>query len=288
MKRVSAFVMAMVFALGFSFGFVLPVSMSVQATTYEEPIFMSTQFVDYNGGISIRGGDVVRPVLERIDFHRREIEMFAMNPNMPIYMSGFNCGVTAGGSKIAFYQRIHRELIPGHNPGVFIGPHWAWTSGPLVTAMFNELHGRMGGGIGVTIDQYWIGIAGYAMSRGLGFELGHIHRSDGTLRPSFFTAIHNNQPVSLFLNGFNIISNIGFNLNASHDIISFVEYAGRHIMVAYGYRILSYFDENDVMFRQDIYLNVHTAFSSIPRAFIRINTHSTLETALVTHIRSHD
>jgi len=284
MKKVTSFVLAIMFALGFSLAFVL--NPSNEFIPENEPLFKTTLEVqETSQGISVRGGNIVRPVHEIIRFHRREIQHFAMAPNMPIHMSGYHCGATAGGSKIAFYQRIHRELIPGHNPGMQIGHIWAWSgSSPQVRAMFSDLQFRMGADIGVTIQQYYLGIASYVVSRGLSMTLGNVTGPNNTLAPSFFTTIRNGRPVSLFLNGFNVMSNAGFDLRDDFDSISFVEYAGRHVMVAYGYRIFSYFDENDVMFRQDIYLNVHTATVGMGRGFIRISSHSRLESALVTHI----
>jgi len=276
MKRITTFVLAVMVALGFTMAFGAPVASFQAIASTEEHVYFTNE-VNYGGQDILRSRNHVGEVNERIDFHRREVRMTVINPNMPVFLSSFHCGVNGGGNLIAFNQRIHRDLIPGHNPGIQFGTNWLWTNGPLITTMFDELHTRMGRGHGVTIDQYINGIRGYIHARNFNTSIFPAYNGNYRLSTSFFNNIRNGIPISLFMNGYNFS---GVTSNNGHDIIDMSLHTGRHIMVAYGYKIIDYFDKNDVLFRQELFLNIQTGFNTLVRSLVRMHTgHGILEAA---------
>ena len=276
MKRFLTFTLAIMVALGFAMAFGSPVA-SFQAKAFTEEHVYFTNETNYGGQVMLRGGNRIGEVNERIDFHRREIQTFVINPNMPTFLSTIHCGVTGGGNLIAFNQRIHRDLIPGHNPGMQFGTNWLWSNGPLLTTMFDELHTRMGRGHGVTIDQYINGIRGFAHDRDFQTSLFPAYTGNYRLSTSFFNNIRNGVPISLFMNDFNFS---GITSNNGHDMINMEVYAGRHIVVAYGYKIVSYFDVNNVIFREETFINIQTGYNLPVRSLIRLHSgHGILEAA---------
>jgi len=278
MKKLSHAVLALVFALG-TLMFISTSPTNEVSAEFDERVFMSSD------NMEARGGDPVTYFTERIDFHRREFSTFSLNPTIPAHLSLYHCGVTGAAAKISWYHVQHPSLKPGHNPGMHFGNQFFWgPPSPVTRAMHSELNVRMGGGAGVTIDQYIMGIGGFLRSRDFRVSVGQVRAGNNSVSPSFFTSMHNGIPVALFLDGFNLLSPTSIQSNNGFDIVSLVEHRGLHIMAAYGYLTLSYFNANNVMFRQDVYLHVNTGFAGMPRGLIRISSHSTLVSAITTHI----
>jgi hypothetical protein len=153
----------------------------------------------------------------------------------------------------------------------------------MINPMFAEMNTTMGGGgaNGVTMWQYLLGMSSYASNNG-GYTMfiDTVRENNNAVDDDFKMYIQMHRPVALFLNGYNI-STTGLRHHGTHDFVDLTEYAGGHIMVAYGYQEVFYYDANGVMFRTDMYARVHTG-SSI--GWTRINTHSTLDAAWVTHL----
>jgi len=277
-KRIAAFTLVLVLS---GFFFLIPGSSNpVHAQAASEQSYRKYKTM-------ARGGTPGETITERIDWHRREVVTNRINPGIPGYMSSYNCGVTAGGLVVAWYHHLpHINLIPNHNPGFWFNGVFRWAnSTAAVHNMFSNLHTRMGGlgPQGVTIPQFITGLGSYVLSQNHTMSLDSVRANNNELRPSFKTAIANGQPVSLFLYGFNVMGMSGLRSFDGHDTVFFVQYSGAHVMLAYGYHIISYFDENNVMFRQDTYLFVNTGFGGTGD-LMRINSHATLDEALVTHI----
>jgi len=283
MKRIATFTLMMVFTFSM---LLIPTSSNiicVQASSTIYPqYYEETRFKDM--AIAPRGGTPVEIIFEQIHFARRERVVNAIQPQMPDIASNINCGVTAATNKIAWYQRQFPQLIPGHHPGWQVGNNWFWNvRTPQIDEMIDELHIRMGGrgAVGVTFMEYLTGFGQYVHFRDLSTEIGFHRAGYNEMSPSFFTAIANGMPVSIFLGGYNITNGPSPN-DIGVDVITLVRHSGYHVMVAFGYQIVSYFDADDNMFRQDVYLRVANGLSG--NGWLRINTHASLHYAISLHI----
>jgi hypothetical protein len=204
-----------------------------------------------------------------------------MPTRLPHYASGMHCGVTGGGHVIAYYNIANTNLIPGHLAGAWWNGSWVWNQQTqAIVNMFSALHASMGGGNGVTFHQYMGGIGNFTVAQGYSMAFDTHRAGSNSLLPSFFTTIQNGKPISLFFDGYNTSSEI--NVHGA-DQIAITQYTGTHIMIAFGYRVISYFDSNNVMFRQDTYLHVSSGLSA-GNTTMRINSHCNLHHAISTHI----
>ena len=122
----------------------------------------------------------------------------------------------------------------------------------------------------------------YVCANGYSISLANARASDNAINSTFKTAISNSRLVTLFLDGFNIVGNSGHKLFVGYDTVTYTEYSGRHAMVAYGYKEVTYKNSSGVIFRQDMYLNVMTGYSE--NAWIRISSDCTLDFAYVVGI----
>lgn len=241
----------------------------------------------YKQYLLTRGGTVAGTVNETIQYSRRESETKIMNPALPGYSTNYTCGVTAGGVTIAYLDRVYINLIPNFTPGTQVGSAYIWaaSSSSALQTMFTTLYTNMGSSMGgVTTIQYMAGLTSYVVGQGYTMTFDTGRGGNNAINAAFKTAIDSGWPVTLFLDGFNIVGNAGLQVYsaAGYDIVNFTEYGGAHVMTAYGYDIVSYFNSSNVMFRQDTYLNVNDGYGSISR--IRINTNCTLDAAYITKV----
>jgi hypothetical protein len=92
--------------------------------------------------------------------------------------------------------------------------------------------------------------------------------------------------LTVFMYGFNFIDGSnGFKSSPAqgYDEVIIELYGGAHVMVAYGYREIKYFNAQNEQFRKDIYLYVHTGTGSA-LGLLRLTSHITLDDAYISHI----
>ena len=231
-----------------------------------------------------RSGTPIGRASERIYYSDSVIDTFIPTPNrMPVY-GAVNCGATAGINTIAWYNRELSNLIPGHAAGRYIGSSWVWTGqNQTILDLFAVIDTFMGGGgsNGVTINGYLTGIISYANARGYGIAISDTRAGNNSLKSSFKTSIRAGGLVALFLDTFNVTASMGVEHFNGYDLISLTQFSGCHVMVAYGYKEVTYLDEYGNVFRQDMYARVQTGYEN---GWIRINDFCTLDAAWLTHI----
>lgn len=239
--------------------------------------------------IQARGGIEIGNGSERIDFHRRESIRHVISPELPPHISNYHCGTTGGGIVVAFNQKRLPNLLPGHNPGMQIGNRFIWAPGAsqAIRTMQTELFELMGSSMdGVSINQYIWGLDSFASSRAHSLNATTVASNSAGISQAFRNAIHNGQLVSIFMRGFNIIGRNSLQSfpQQGHDRVEFVMFSENHIMIVFGYYIVSYFDANNRMFRQDTYLYVNDGLLSSGNARTRVNSQNLLYRAIITDI----
>ncbi|MCL2570574.1 MAG: hypothetical protein FWE16_05240 [Firmicutes bacterium] len=268
MKKVLATVQ--IFSLAFFFAFFF-VGSSVSAA--------ETRFA------RISDGTIVSTTTERVDFAHRTSTSFNVNPVLPVYQSDLGCGITAGGVIISWYQREFLQLLPGNTPGSFFLGNWRWTNQNIHhNNMFNQLSPLMGAVNGyVTINGYLGGMNSFVSSRGRTFTSTSLRNANGTLNfPATQAALRNGQLVTIFVSGYSLAHINGPQNHSNFDIITVDNRAGYHAMAVFGYQVVRYYNSSMVMFRQDIYLRVHSGHRTLNSLILRHFTG--FYSAFVTHV----
>jgi hypothetical protein len=260
--------------------------MGAVAPLFSAQAYQAVEDIDEKGYLD-DGGTFLGSFTETVTYHRREVESFIFNPALPGYIAS-QCGVESGINIVAWYNRIYpQQLIPGHNPGIAIGPAWIWAAPTVHLAnASNQLYADMNATPnGVTIAGYLGGLNTYANRMGFSFLTGSLMHN-GALSPSYKAALQNGWLISVFVDGFNVAPLNAFRPNfpgVGQDTYGGEEYSGAHIMTAYGFMEIKYFNANNTMFRSDIYLYVNVGLGG-GLGLTRLTTHTVLDDARVTHI----
>jgi len=230
-----------------------------------ELYFPGSQEIEAHG-ITPFGGSPINFWNERVYFSRRTQGGYVIRDATPIWRSPYSCGITAGASALGFYNRQFSGFIPNQVAGRYILGRWSWNgSGDGARVLFSDLFRRMNATHqGVTMNGYLDGLRSYTASRGRNISLLTTRTGSNQLNiAALSAAFRRGEIVSLFMAGFSIVTLDSIVTSANHDTIFHNSHAGNHIMVAYGYRNIRYYNAANQLIRNDVYLYVHSGLDVI-------------------------
>ena len=221
---------------------------------------------------------------ERIYYHTKRVYEHIMFPATPVY-NLISCGVGAGITIVGYYNKW-LDLIPNHVAGRWIGQSWSWTTSNQAIVNEAEMINQAMGGHGAKGVTFWefMGGLGYhvVVNRGHNLFVTTVRENNNALRPTFSQQIRKGRLVALFMSGYNISGNgIGFNNNGVAQF-TLTQHSGNHIMTAFGYREVFFYDINGHMFRHEKFVRVQTGISG--NGWMRVNANATIDHAIVTYI----
>lgn len=280
-KKFFGFVLVLMLVLCGTVGISVPSNLTARAcaegkTRYQASYEGSTYLGLYN---------------ETITYAYKLESNYTLSPKLPGYGSSLGCGITAGANIVAWYNKMYPQLIPGHTAGqTFLGT-WIWASeNPYTAALNSQLYSDMGAvGTGVTINGYLGGLNTYVTGKNKIFSKTNMMGTGGignVLNQNYRAALQNGQLMTVFVDGFNILdgTNIQSNSSQGYDTVLMTQFTGAHAMAAYGYREISYYNAQNVMFRQDIYLSVVTGLGGLGLTRITNQPYGTLDDIYITYI----
>jgi len=235
---------------------------------FKDTLFPSDEISD-PFEVTARGGLPIDFYREYVNFSRRTQTGFSLPDKTPHWISNYTCGITAGAVIFGYYNRWINNLIPNQEAGRYItignNTRWMWNAASANGGRVfqSQLFAQMGGNpAGVTMQQFLNGMQFQAASRGRGItqqtlRIGHNQLNEAALSNAFRTG----QLVSLFMSGYSIVPFGDIRTFANHDLIIHNIVEGNHVMVAYGYRRIRYYNAANQLIRSDLYLYVKTGFS---------------------------
>lgn len=223
---------------------------------------------------------------ETLSYSKREIvEQNTTDGKAPQYtqVSGLTnaCGAVAGAQIVAFYDKYYPEMIPDWASYYSASGRYLPADSTYVPAVMRELYTLMRTNVddvGVSEDDFKNGLKSYVNSKGYGISYQSVMSGDNVNYTACKTAVNNNKIIVLFTQAGNIYT---LYYGTGYDTVSTTYIAGAHIMIAYGYIQIRYYNANGV-FRTDTYLEVATGKSSPKTAFYKIDT--CLDAAYVVNI----
>ena len=242
----------------------------------------------YATDIMPMGGEIHETITERINYAYRDDSRYYANPyRLPAYFaSGLNnsCAITAGGAVIGYFDRLYEELIPNHTGIIFMGKYVYGEQDEAVDAMHRELYTRMGTEAGGTsVDGYVNGMKSYVSCKNRTASVTKAYGSSLDMSASI-DALESGKLLTLFLNGFAIVSFGGLEEYDGYDEVMNITVRGRHTVTAYGYKIIKYYDSANRLIQEDSYLYVHTGFTSAGLGYIRLTKYAIIEDAYIINI----
>lgn len=189
------------------------------------------------------------------------------------------CGAVAGAEIVAFYDMYYENMIPGW-ASYYAGGTYRLQDSVCVPAVMWGLYDLMQTNVkdvGVSEREFVDGLKAYINNQGYSVSMQNVVSGSGIDYRACKNAIDNNKVIALFSHGGDVYEDNG------RDTVTSVNIASSHIMVAYGYYEINYYDSNNKLFRTDMYLNVATGMSVNQTALYKTNPHN-LSAAYIVNI----
>ena len=270
MKKIMYFALIIVLVVGVTvFGAWSPVS-QVEAT--------ETRYADAPMVSSIASTSIYFTSRDIVEEHNTD-------GGAPIYDSNEGlanaCGPIAGTAITAFYDKYYPNLIPNwdsYYPATGKYRLQVAQTVPVLNEMYTLMQTNVNGD-GVSESEFKTGLQKYFTNHGYTASFQNV-KSGSTLNYSACkTAIDSNKVIVLFTSPGNVYDVAEY---ADHDNILSFSITGNHIMYAYGYFQLKYYNSAG-LFRTDTYLLVSTGRSSLSIAYYRVDS-SNLDAAYIVNV----
>ena len=227
-------------------------------------------------------------IVERVDFATRWQDGFAIPDATPAWISPYSCGITAGAVALGYFNRRVPNLIENQVAGRYILGRWVWNSeGDGARALFSDLFLRMGAtDVGVTMEGYLNGMRSYVASRGRHIAFAELRTGHNQLNELMIKSfLRSGLLVTLFVSGYSTVPLVGgVQTFDNHDIIHHYVSQENHVMIAYGYRRVRYYDAAGRLIRNDLYLYVHSGFRSSVHRLVPLYRFGFVYNAFTTHV----
>lgn len=195
-----------------------------------------------------------------------------------------SCGPTAGGIIVGFYDRYYENLIPNFT-SYYTNGRYKPKDKVYIPALMQELYTLMRTNVddvGVSEADCKNGLKTYVEQKGYNLNYTSVKNVWGTFQLNTVkNAIDNNKPILLFCDEVGLIDVAE---GDHYDKIVTTGVKNRHVIVAYGYCTIKYYNGLNENFRTDTYLMVSTGLYSQSTAYVQVNTTSWLDNGYVVTI----
>ena len=219
-------------------------------------------------------------------FTSRDIEERDTAGGAPAYDStdGLSnaCGPLAGAEIVAFYDKYYPDMIPNWNSYYPATGKYRIQNTTYIQPLLYELYDLMQtnvNGEGVSETEFKTGLQKYINKQGYSVSYTNVKSGSTLDYNSCKTAVNNNQVIVLFITPGAVYDIVEY---SDHDLIGSFNINGNHIMVAYGYLQIKYYD-NSGLFRTDTYLKVATGLSLTSVAYYKLGSNN-LEAAYIVNV----
>lgn len=232
------------------------------------------------------GGTISGTSLITIDYKSKTEDYYSMaltnpyNTSSP-YVSA--CACIAGSSIVAYFDRYCPLLMPDYEPGYeYMGYYFYYANTNAMVDVVVQLYSDMGttAESGTTVQQFLNGMKKYSNRAGYNFSYTTCMSGSSLSYSKVKSSMKNNQPVALFLSGYNVGS---LSLQENSDSMSYILSNTNHVMVGFGYREITYTYNSG---KQETlnYIHVASGVDSSPSGYFNINYNTKINDAFAVSI----
>lgn len=253
----------------------------------EEDIFiLSQKGFGYNGGEEYQdenfnysgGGEAVNQT-EVIEYDYKTVDEYSINGNLPNYygqVGGSNCANVAGAVVLGYYDRMFENLIPNYKTYTKLGSVIKYRGQSVeIEDCMDNLYQLMETDInqaGTTYSGFQNGMKKYVANQGYTYNTQSVLSFGSMDLNKFTTAVRSGKPVVLFLSEYTIVQNEIENQNS--DIVYTSHISVSHVVAACGYKVEKYYNENEELVDQRVYLKVASGFLNYGIAYLRLDNNA--------------
>ena len=225
---------------------------------------------------------------ETIAYARKEEELIEFPYAVPTYYASTlsnACGPVAGAIVVGYYDKYYEDLIPNYTAYYAATGRYRRPDSTYVPALIQELYTLMQTNVvdvGVSVSECKAGLWDYVLARDFSITYTTVKSNSATFNEiGCKYAISNQQPILLFCNS---VTTYLYADGELEDELIYVQTSSSHIVVCYGYYKVKYYNESNVNFRTDTYLEVATGWLDNSTGYVKANDTSWLDEAYAVDI----
>lgn len=232
------------------------------------------------------GGTISGSTMVTIDYKSKSEDYYLMALTTPCnssspYVSA--CACIAGSNIVAYFDRYCPNLMPDYEPGYeYMGYYFYYGQTRAMTSVVTQLYSDMGttASEGTTTQQFLNGMKKYANRAGYNFSYTSCMSGSSLSYSKVKSSMKNNQPVALFVSGYNV----GFlEFQENSDSMGYILSTANHVMVGFGYREITYTYDSG---KQETlnYIHVASGVGTRPDGYFNINYNTKINDAFAVSI----
>lgn len=232
------------------------------------------------------GGTISDSALVTIYYESKSEDYYKMALTTPYnssspYVSA--CACVAGSNIVAYFDRYCPLLVPNSEPGYeYMGYYFYHSVTAETTSVVVQLYSDMGttAESGTTAQQFLNGMKKYSTRAGYNFSYTSCMSGSKLSYSKVQSSMKNNQPVALFLSGYNV----GFlEQYDDRDSMGYILSTANHVMVGFGYDEVTYTYDTG---KQETlnYICVASGVGSCPQGYFNINYNTKINDAFAVSI----
>ena len=222
----------------------------------------------------------------QIYYTSREVEEGETAGGAPLYdySAGYSnaCGPIAGTAIVAFYDKYYPNLIPNWESyypatGKYRSQVTTYTT-PVLSELYTLMKTNVNGD-GVSESEFKTGLQTYITNHGYSVSYTNVKSGSSLNYSACKAAIDSNKVIALFIKPDAVYEIAEY---SDHDTFIESTITGNHIMYAYGYLQIKYYNSTG-LFRTETFLEVSTGRTSPSLAYFKVDS-SNVEAAYVVNV----
>lgn len=202
---------------------------------------------------------------ERIEFANKKETSYFAHTNFPDYYNtnssiSNTCANSAGANVLGYYNRYYSDLIPGNSVGLLRGDTYYYfpmaASTSIKQGVINTLYSLMGTNTpapGTTQAQFKSGMASYVKGKSKTITYTNVMSNSKFSVDKAKASFDKGEPIILYLSGYNLTARE--DLDTSYKLHKY-EYSANHMMVAYGYSKIEFYNSSGSLIKAIEYLHI--------------------------------
>ena len=223
---------------------------------------------------------------EQIYYTSKEMTLVDTDGGAPTFVTTGNltnsCGAVAGAEIVAFYDKYYPNLIPGWDSYYASSGKYRIQNDTYIAPVMNELYTLMKtnvNGSGTSENEFKVGLQQYFNNRNYSLSYQNIKSGSSMDFNAVKAAVDANKVMVLFITPGEVYDISEW---TDHDNYDAYTITGNHIMIAYGYLEIKYYNASG-LFRTERLVEVATGHPITSTGFYRINS-SNLQAAYVVNV----
>ena len=220
---------------------------------------------------------------EQVYYTDRQYTYYTTTNGVPLYEpSGAltnSCGATGGAIVVGFYDKYYENLIPNYTSYyTATGKYKNLSSNTYVSTLMSDLYTLMRTNVddvGVSESDCREGLKTYVTNKGYSLSYTSIKNGSGLNMTACQNAFRNNKPILLFCDQVGVVF--------VDDNITTLAVANQHIMVAYGYYQVRYYN-GSTNFRTDTYFCIATGLDINTVGWVKVDSINWLDNGYIVSI----